>query len=154
MLLPEGTEALRTVEDFKNNKASILVCTSESERGLDMPNIQHIYSLDAPSTSSYLHRAGRCGRLGALTPGMVTSVVSEDELNALKQAYFDLEITDTVQLEELPARECETEEETQASLLNDLFFLVQTNGDIVNALEQIYDKSGDDDESEDDGEEN
>tara|TARA_Y100001933_G_C18925257_1_gene532855 strand:- start:975 stop:1232 length:258 start_codon:yes stop_codon:yes gene_type:complete len=85
---------------------------------------------------------------------MVTSVVSEDELNALKQAYFDLEITDTVQLEELPARECETEEETQACLLNDLFFLVETNGDIVNALEQIYDKSGDDDESEDDGEEN
>jgi len=35
-----------------------------------------------------------------------------------------------------------------------LFFLVETNGDIVNALEQIYDKSGDDDESEDDGEEN
>ena len=59
-----------------------------------------------------------------------------------------------MQLEELPARECETEEETQASLLNDLFFLVETNGDIVNALEQIYDKSGDDDESEDDGEEN
>ena len=152
MLLPEGTEALRTVEDFKNNKASILVCTSESERGLDMPNIQHIYSLDAPSTSSYLHRAGRCGRLGALTPGMVTSVVSEDELNALKQAYFDLEITDTVQLEELPVREYETEEETQASLLNDLFFLVETNGDIVNALEQIYDKSSDDDESEDESE--
>ena len=45
-------------------------------------------------------------------------------------------------------------EETQACLLNDLFFLVETNGDIVNALEQIYDKSGDDDESEDDGEEN
>lgn len=138
MLLPEGVEALRTVQDFKNNKASILVCTSESERGLDMPNIQYIYSLDAPSTSSYLHRAGRCGRLGATTPGVVTSVVSEDEVKALKQAYIDLEINDFIRLEELPAREYETDEETQQALLDDLFFLMDTNADTINALEQIY----------------
>jgi len=148
MLLPEGTEALRTVQDFKNNKASILVCTSESERGLDMPNIQYIYSLDAPSTSSYLHRAGRCGRLGATTPGVVTSVVSEDEVKALKQAYVDLEINDFIKLEELPAREYETEEETQQALLDDLFFLMDTNADTINALEQIYE--GEDAEVEED----
>lgn len=148
MLLPEGAEALRTVQDFKNNKASILVCTSESERGLDMPNIQYIYSLDAPSTSSYLHRAGRCGRLGATTPGVVTSVVSEDEVKALKQAYVDLEINDFIKLEELPAREYETEEETQQALLDDLFFLMDTNADTINALEQIYE--GEDAEVEED----
>lgn len=148
MLLPEGTEALRTVQDFKNNKASILVCTSESERGLDMPNIQYIYSLDAPSTSSYLHRAGRCGRLGATTPGVVTSVVSEDEVKSLKQAYVDLEINDFIKLEELPAREYETEEETQQALLDDLFFLMDTNADTINALEQIYE--GEDAEVEED----
>lgn len=148
MLLPEGTEALRTVQDFKNNKASILVCTSESERGLDMPNIQYIYSLDAPSTSSYLHRAGRCGRLGATTPGVVTSVVSEDEVKALKQAYVDLEINEFIKLEELLAREYETEEETQQALLDDLFFLMDTNADTINALEQIYE--GEDAELEED----
>ena len=152
MLLPEGTEALRTVQDFKNNKASILVCTSESERGLDMPNIQHIYSLDAPSTSSYLHRAGRCGRLGTMAPGVVTSVVSEDEVKALKQAYFNLEINDFMELDELPPREFETEEETQQALLDDLFFLMDTNADVVNALEQIFDKSADEDDDDDDDE--
>ena len=146
MLLPEGIEALRVVQDFKDNKASILVCTAESERGLDMPNIQYIYSLDAPSTSSYLHRAGRCGRLGSTTPGVVTSVVSEDELKALKQAYVDLEINEVIELEELPAREFETEEETRQALLDDLFFLMETNADVVNSLEQIFDKSGDQDE--------
>lgn len=152
MLLPEGTEALRVVQDFKENKASILVCTTESERGLDMPNIQYIYSLDAPSTSSYLHRAGRCGRLGTLTPGVVTSVVSEDEVKALKQAYVDLEINDVIELEELPAREYETAEETQQALLDNLFFLMDTNADVVNSLEQIFEKSGtqDEDDEEDD----
>ena len=153
MLLPEGTEALRVVQDFKENKASILVCTAESERGLDMPNIQYIYSLDAPSTSSYLHRAGRCGRLGTLTPGVVTSVVSEDEVKALKQAYVDLEINDVIELEELPPREYETAEETQQALLDDLFFLMDTNADVINSLEQIFEKSGTQDEDDDDEEE-
>jgi len=158
MLLPEGVEALRTVQDFKNNKASILICTSESERGLDMPNIQHIYSLDAPSTSSYLHRAGRCGRLGATSPGIVTSVVSEDELATLRQAYVDLEISGVVRLEELEAREYETEEETQRQLLDDTFFLMDAQSDVVNTLESIYEsedavKDKDDDEDDEDDDE-
>ena len=157
MLLPEGVEALRTVQDFKNNKASILICTSESERGLDMPNIQHIYSLDAPSTSSYLHRAGRCGRLGAPAPGVVTSVVSEDELTTLRQAYVDLEISGVIRLEELEAREYETEEETQRQLLDDTFFLIDAQADAINTLEGIYEsedavKDDDDDDDEDDDE--
>ena len=161
MLLPEGIEALRTVQDFKNNKASILICTSESERGLDMPNIQHIYSLDAPSTSSYLHRAGRCGRLGATAPGVVTSVVSEDELTTLRQTYVDLEISGVIQLEELEAREYETEEETQRQLLDDTFFLIDAQADAINTLEGIYesedavkDEDDDDDDDDDDEDEN
>lgn len=76
----------------------------------------------------------------------MTSVVSEDELKALKQAYVDLEINEVIELEELPAREFETEEETRQALLDDLFFLMETNADVVNSLEQIFDKSGDQDE--------
>lgn len=86
--------------------------------------------------------------MGATTPGVVTSVVSEDEVKALKQAYVDLEINDFIKLEELPAREYETEEETQQALLDDLFFLMDTNADTINALEQIYE--GEDAEVEED----
>ena len=122
-----------------------------------MPNIQHIYSLDAPSTSSYLHRAGRCGRLGAPAPGVVTSVVSEDELTTLRQAYVDLEISGVIRLEELEAREYETEEETQRQLLDDTFFLIDAQADAINTLEGIYEsedavKDDDDDDDEDDDE--
>ena len=38
-----------------------------------------------------------------MAPGVVTSVVSEDEVKALKQAYFNLEINDFMELEELAA---------------------------------------------------
>ena len=93
VLLPDGKEAIRTMQDFKNQKATLLLCTPEVERGLDMPGVDYVYSLDAPSTAaSYLHRAGRCGRLGATTTGVVTSVVTSEEESILDQTMVDLEI--------------------------------------------------------------
>jgi len=101
VLLPAGKEALRTVQDFKNNKATLLLCTPEAERGLDMPGVDYVYSLDAPTTAaSYLHRAGRCGRLGATSKGVVTAVVTAEEEGVLDQAMNDLEIAKWENLEE------------------------------------------------------
>jgi|TARA_B110000977_G_scaffold1462_1_gene2086 superfamily II DNA/RNA helicase len=101
VLLPDGKEAVRVMQDFKNQKATLLLCTPEVERGLDMPGVDYVYSLDAPSTAaSYLHRAGRCGRLGATTTGVVTSVVTSEEESVLDQTMVDLEIGDWELLEE------------------------------------------------------
>jgi superfamily II DNA/RNA helicase len=89
------------MQDFKNQKATLLLCTPEAERGLDMPGVDYVYSLDAPSTTaSYLHRAGRCGRLGATTTGVVTSVVTPEEESVLDQSFLDLEISNWEKLEE------------------------------------------------------
>ena len=89
------------MQDFKNQKTTLLLCTPDVERGLDMPGVDYIYSLDAPSASaSYLHRAGRCGRLGATTTGVVTSVVTPEEASALDQTMVDLEIPSWETLEE------------------------------------------------------
>ena len=89
------------MQDFKNMKSTLLLCTPEVERGLDMPGVDYVYSLDAPSTAaSYLHRAGRCGRLGATSSGVVTSVVTAEEERALDQALLDLEIRGWESLEE------------------------------------------------------
>ena len=101
VLLPQGKEAVRTVLDFKNLKATLLLCTPEVERGLDMPGVDYVYSLDAPTTAaSYLHRAGRCGRLGATSRGVVTSIVTPEEEETLDQAMNDLEINSWLTLEE------------------------------------------------------
>jgi superfamily II DNA/RNA helicase len=66
-----------------------------------MPGVDYVYSLDAPTTAaSYLHRAGRCGRLGATSTGVVTAVVTPEEEEILDQAMNDLEIAKWVTLEE------------------------------------------------------
>ena len=101
VLLPDGKEAVRIMQDFKNQRTTLLLCTPEVERGLDMPGIDHVYSLDAPgSSASYLHRAGRCGRVGASSSGCVTAVVSPEEEAALDQCMLDLELRDWEALEE------------------------------------------------------
>jgi len=101
VLLPEGEEAVRTMQDFRNQKTTLLLCTPDVERGLDMPGVDYVYSLDAPgSSASYLHRAGRCGRLGATSRGTVTSVVTPEETQALDQTMLDLEISTWECLEE------------------------------------------------------
>lgn len=172
VLLPDGKEAVRVMQDFKNQKTTLLLCTPDVERGLDMPGVDYIYSLDAPSLSaSYLHRAGRCGRLGATSSGVVTSVVTPEEASALEQTMVDLEIPSWETLEEqvnepsvsnLGADSEESandetydserysssspiEEEERAltaAALNDLFYLVDAQADAVNALEAVF-ASGD-----------
>ena len=173
VLLPDGKEAVRVMQDFKNQKTTLLLCTPDVERGLDMPGVDYIYSLDAPSFSaSYLHRAGRCGRLGATTTGVVTSVVTPEEASALEQTMVDLEIPSWETLEEqvnepsvgkergadsAESANDETddserysssspiEEEERAltaAALNDLFYLVDAQADAVNALEAVF-ASGD-----------
>jgi superfamily II DNA/RNA helicase len=173
VLLPDGKEAVRVMQDFKNQKTTLLLCTPDVERGLDMPGVDYIYSLDAPSLSaSYLHRAGRCGRLGATTTGVVTSVVTPEEASALDQTMVDLEIPSWETLEEqvnepsvgkergadsAESANDETddserysssspiEEEERAltaAALNDLFYLVDAQADAVNALEAVF-ASGD-----------
>ena len=174
VLLPDGKEAVRVMQDFKNQKTTLLLCTPDVERGLDMPGVDYIYSLDAPSASaSYLHRAGRCGRLGATTTGVVTSVVTPEEASTLDQTMVDLEIPSWETLEEqvnepsvVPSRGADSEsandetydseryssssrliEEEERALtaaaLNDLFYLVDAQADAVNALEAVF-ASGDD----------
>ena len=66
----------RNFEDFKMQKAEVLVATDLASRGLDIPFVSHIINFDFPkSNSDYLHRAGRAGRAGK--HGFVMSLYRE-----------------------------------------------------------------------------
>ncbi len=53
------------IEHFRQGSLPFLVTTDLAARGLDIPDISHIISLDLPEESSaYVHRAGRTGRAG------------------------------------------------------------------------------------------
>lgn len=81
----------KTMEDFKAGKLQILVASDIAARGLDIGGITHIFNLDIPERSmEYLHRAGRTGRNG--NPGMTVSVVTEQEIEFIKQYEKELKI--------------------------------------------------------------
>ena len=55
---------------FRDNAATFLLATPAAARGLDMPAVSHVYNLDCPQdATSYLHRAGRAGRIGSPVTG-------------------------------------------------------------------------------------
>ena len=56
----------KALNQFKNNKAQVMVATDVAARGLDIPNVTHVINFDTPQTySDYVHRIGRTGRGGA-----------------------------------------------------------------------------------------
>ena len=55
----------RALRDFKSGKATIMLATNVAARGLDIPNVSHVYNYSLPqSREDYIHRIGRAGRAG------------------------------------------------------------------------------------------
>lgn len=52
--------------DFRAGRSKLLLATDLAARGLDIPGVTYVINYDIPSeTNTYLHRAGRTGRMGA-----------------------------------------------------------------------------------------
>lgn len=88
------------IKKFNTNKAYVLVCTDVAARGLDIPDVSHIYNYDIPGDSKqYVHRIGRTARAGK--SGKVINLLSpRDHDNfgrVLKDNDFEIERVDTPQ---------------------------------------------------------
>lgn len=87
VLLPNtGTAPLSIMESFKKGDISVLLATPNSIRGLDFPELTHVYTLFLPDNDprEYLHLAGRVGRIGQQGSvrgrgGRVTTILDQDE---------------------------------------------------------------------------
>jgi len=87
VLLPNtGTVPLSIMESFKKGEISVLLATPNSIRGLDFPELTHVYTLFLPDNDprEYLHLAGRVGRIGQQGSvrgqgGRVTTILDQDE---------------------------------------------------------------------------
>ena len=74
----------QALEDFRAGRARLLVASDIGARGLDISGLSHVINLDLPdSAAGYLHRAGRCGRMGS--PGQVHSIVTKGEAAELRK---------------------------------------------------------------------
>ncbi|KAG5363710.1 ATP-dependent RNA helicase [Yarrowia sp. B02] len=57
---------LRAAENFRNTPHAILVTSDVAARGMDFPNVTHVYHYGVTNQfEPYVHRMGRCGRNGA-----------------------------------------------------------------------------------------
>jgi len=55
----------RTLESFRNGSLRLLVASDVAARGLDIPDVSHIFNYDVPHhADDYVHRIGRTGRAG------------------------------------------------------------------------------------------
>lgn len=55
----------RSLNNFKADKARVLVATDVAARGLDIPNVDLVVNYDQPNNhDTYIHRIGRTGRAG------------------------------------------------------------------------------------------
>ena len=102
VLLPSGAEPIKALQAFRDRAASLLLATPSAGRGLDLPAVSHVYNLGAPGDArEYLHRAGRAGRIGSTTGGLVTSIVaSREELARLRAIADELGLDLAVESEE------------------------------------------------------
>ena len=56
---------LRMLDRFKSGEATYLIASDVAARGLDIPNVSHVFNFDVPThAEDYVHRIGRTGRAG------------------------------------------------------------------------------------------
>jgi len=72
-----------TLDKFRAGELMLLAASDVAARGLDIPDVSHIFNFDLPwQSDDYVHRIGRTGRAGK--EGHSLSLVTADDLKSLK----------------------------------------------------------------------
>ena len=75
---------MAALDAFKTGKLDLLVCSDVAARGLDIPDVSHVFNFDLPTHSEdYVHRIGRTGRAGKL--GTALSIVTRADRKYLDE---------------------------------------------------------------------
>jgi ATP-dependent RNA helicase RhlE len=73
----------RAIAGFKSGEITVLVATDVAARGLDIPDVKHVYNFDLPNVpDNYVHRIGRTARAGK--DGAAIAFCAPDEMDELK----------------------------------------------------------------------
>jgi superfamily II DNA/RNA helicase len=102
---------LKMLTAFRNNEVTYLIASDVAARGLDIPEVSHVFNFDVPiHAEDYVHRIGRTGRAGR--EGHAFTMVTREEAKHLKAIetlikkdieYFDLGVA----MDEEPALRAE-----------------------------------------------
>ncbi|QQG35272.1 MAG: DEAD/DEAH box helicase [Micavibrio aeruginosavorus] len=96
-----------TLQEFKEGKITLLICSDVAARGLDIQGVSHVFNYDIPMhPDDYVHRIGRTGRAGMAGRALSIAARDEDEkfvenIEKLIKKAIPLE---TVEIESRPPR--------------------------------------------------
>ena len=72
----------RAIAGFKSGQVTVLVATDVAARGLDIPDVKHVYNYELPNVpDNYVHRIGRTARAGK--DGAAIAFCAPDEMGEL-----------------------------------------------------------------------
>ena len=104
---------METLAKFKNGEFKYLVCSDVAARGLDIPEMSHVFNFDVPThAEDYIHRIGRTGRAGREGRAFTLAISTERKyLRAIEQTVgqvippleLDSIMPSTTELPETPA---------------------------------------------------
>ena len=107
-----------SLDAFKTGAVDLIVCSDVAARGLDIPDVSHVFNFDVPThAEDYVHRIGRTGRAGK--KGAALSIVSPGDEKYLaeieKVIACKVDWDRGVTLDTLPADEGTSDRERRPS---------------------------------------
>ncbi len=83
----EQSRRMEVLQGFRDGTLRFLVASDVAARGLDIPNVSHVFNYDVPGhAEDYVHRIGRTGRAGRSGKAlMICAPQDEKNLAAIEQ---------------------------------------------------------------------
>jgi superfamily II DNA/RNA helicase len=108
---------MNSLDAFKTGEVDLIVCSDVAARGLDIPDVSHVFNFDVPIHSEdYVHRIGRTGRAGK--SGTAFSIVTRADQKHVdgieKLVSRKIDWLDAATLDHLPADEDIVREDAKA----------------------------------------
>ena len=89
----DQSQRMKTLGEFRDGTLRFLVASDVAARGLDIPDVSHVFNFDVPShAEDYVHRIGRTGRAGKTGVAIMIAAPSDDKNLAAVEALVQAEI--------------------------------------------------------------
>ncbi|WP_224823410.1 DEAD/DEAH box helicase [Cognatishimia sp. MH4019] len=76
----DQSKRMETLDGFRDGSLRFLVASDVAARGLDIPDVSHVFNYDVPShAEDYVHRIGRTGRAGKKGTTMMICVPRDEK---------------------------------------------------------------------------
>ena len=89
----DQSQRMRTLDGFRDGSIRFLCASDVAARGLDIPNVSHVFNYDVPShAEDYVHRIGRTGRAGRSGKALMICVPMDEKNFAAIEKLVDKDI--------------------------------------------------------------